>query len=168
MSKKEFTGWKRDIMDVEVEYDDVDKVVLYFYGNIYPKKNSKRAFRWIVLPSENFVHWHKLMSDKLKWHIWIYNTFPCRMSISTIAWNKVKWDVDNAATSLLDLLVDVWLLPDDNKFVVQELEVRNVGYIKNAPICRVELTPITHPVWDTEEDHKDKNLKLYKNYLLNN
>lgn len=156
---------KWDIMDIEIEYDLPKKLTIYFYWNIYPKKNSKRAFRWIVLPSENYVKWHKIMSDKLKWHERRYNSFPCRMTIVSTAWNKMKGDIDNQATSILDLLVDVGLLPDDNKFIIQELEIRNVGYIKNAPVCRVELEPIEHGIYDIEEDHKTVDLKDCKHYL---
>lgn len=157
--------WKRDIMDVEVEYDLPKRLTLYFYWNIYPKKNSKRAFRWIVLPSENYMKWHKIMSEKLANREWRYNSFPCRMTIVSTSWNKMKGDIDNQATSILDLLVDVWLLPDDNKFVVQEMEIKNVGYVKNAPICKVELEPIDHHLWDEDTDHKSKNLKEYKGYV---
>lgn len=157
--------WKWDIMDVEIDYDLPKRLTLYFYWNIYPKKNSKRAFRWIVLPSENYVKWHKIMSEKLSGHKRRYNSFPCRMTIISTARSKMKWDVDNQATSLLDLLVDVWLLPDDNKFIIQELEIRNVWYVKNAPICKVELEPIDHHLWNEETDHKWKNLKEYKGYV---
>ena len=157
--------WKRDIMDVEIEQDLPDKVTIIFYWNIYPKKNSKRAFRWIVLPSENYMKWHKIMLEKLSWHRWDYNSFPCRMAIKSTAWSKMKWDIDNQATSLMDLLVDVWLLPDDNKFIIQELEIKNVWYVKNAPLCKVELEPIDHPIYDIDVDHKSCNLKLYKCYV---
>ena len=157
--------WKRDIMDVEIEQDLPDKVTIIFYWNIYPKKNSKRAFKWVVLPSENYVKWHKIMSEKLSWYKRDYNSFPCRMTIKSIAWSKMKWDIDNQATSLMDLLVDVWLLPDDNKFIIQELEIKNVWYVKNAPLCKVELEPIDHPIYDIDVDHKSCNLKLYKCYV---
>ena len=170
-NKKELSPseqWKWDIMDVEVEYDLPKRLSLYFYWNIYPKKNNKRAFRWIVLPSENYMKRHSIMSAKLeeaKWHEWRYNTFPCRMTITSTSWNKMKGDIDNQATSILDLLVDAWLLPDDNKFIVQEMEIKNVGYVRNAPICKVELEPIDHKLWDEDTDHKSKNLKEYKGYV---
>ena len=157
--------WKWDIMDVEVEYDLPKKCELIFYWNIYPKKNSKRAFRWIVLPSENYMKWHKIMSEKLSGREWKYNNFPCRMTIVSTARSKMKGDIDNQATSLMDLLVDVWLLPDDNKFIIQELEIKNVWYVRNAPICRVELEPINHKLWNEDVDHKWKNLKEYKGYV---
>lgn len=152
-------------MDVEVEYDLPKRLTLYFYWNIYPKKNNKRAFRWIVLPSENYVQWHKIMSTKLEWHEWKYNSFPCRMTVTYVAWSKTKWDTDNKVTSLLDLLVDVGALPDDNQFVVQELEVKNAWYLKNAPICKVELEPIDHPLLDGVDDYKDKDLRKEKEIL---
>jgi Holliday junction resolvase RusA-like endonuclease len=47
------------------------------------------------------------------------------MNVTYVAWSKMKGDTDNKVTSLLDLLVDVGALPDDNQFVVQELEVKN-------------------------------------------
>ena len=87
------------------------------------------------------------------------------MTIVSTARSKMKGDVDNQATSLLDLLVDVGLLPDDNKFIVQELEIRNVGYVKNAPLCKVELEPIDHPLWNVDTDHKGENMAELKKYL---
>lgn len=163
--KSEYEKWKWDIVDVEIEYNLPKKLVLYIYGNIPSKKNSKRAFRWIVLPSKNYVKWHKIMSEKLEWHKWKYNTFPCRMNVTYVARSKMKWDADNKVTSLLDLLVDVWLLPDDNHFVVQEIEVKNAWYLKNAPICKVELEPINHPLLDGDKDYKNNNLKKEKEIL---
>jgi Holliday junction resolvase RusA-like endonuclease len=87
------------------------------------------------------------------------------MTIASTARSKMKGDIDNQATSLMDLLVDVWLLPDDNKFIIQELEIKNVWYVRNAPICRVELEPIAHRLWNEDVDHKWKNLKEYKGYV---
>lgn len=156
---------KRDVMDVEIEYDLPKRLSLIFYWNIYPKKNSKRAFRGIVLPSENYMKRHKIMSSKLEWRSWRYNSFPCRMTIISTARSKMKGDIDNQATSIMDLLVDVGLLPDDNKFIIQELEIRNVWYVKNAPLCRVELEPVEHPAWDINHDHKDEDLHKYKHYV---
>lgn len=105
------------------------------------------------------------MSEKLSGHERKYNSFPCRMTITSTAWSKMKGDIDNQATSLMDLLVDVWLLPDDNKFIIQELEIKNVWYVKNAPLCKVELEPIDHPIYDIDVDHKGLDLKLYKCYV---
>ena len=77
----------------------------------------------------------------------------------------MKGDIDNQATSLMDLLVDVGLLPDDNKFIIQELEIRNVWYVKNAPICKVVLQPIEHLLIDEDWDHKGFDLRQYKYYV---
>ena len=167
-TKKELSPneeWKWNIVDADIDCDTSKKITLVFYGNIPSKKNSKRAFRGIVLPSENYMKRHKIMSNKLEGHEWKFNSFPCKMSIISIAWNKMKWDIDNQATSIMDLLVDVGLLPDDNKFIIQELEIRNVWYIKNAPLCKVELEPIVHPLYNIESDHKGLDLKEFKIYL---
>ena len=159
--------WKWDIMDVEVTDNSKDRVELYFYWNIFPKKNSKRVFWHTVLPSENYMKRHKIMADKLSGIDWKLEYFPCKILIYSIAWNKMKWDVDNMATSLFDLFTDVGLIPDDNKFVVSELFAKNVGYIRNCPITRVIITNSNDWMWDEDEDHKSKDLKKCKNYLSN-
>lgn len=165
MPKKTFDGWKRDVMDVEVVDNKECRVELYFYGNIFPKKNSKRVFWHTVLPSENYTQWHKIMVDKLKDIKWKYNSFPCRITVFSIARNKTKWDVDNMVTSLFDLFTDVGLIPDDNKFVVSELYAQNVGYIKNCPITRVIISAANNCLADDDDDYKDKDLKKYKDFL---
>lgn len=163
--KKDFSGPKRDVMDVEVTDNSPYRVELYFYGNIFPKKNSKRVFWHTVLPSENYVQRHKIMMNRLQWIEWQYKYFPCKILIYSIAWNKTKWDVDNMVTSLFDLFTDVGLLPDDNKFVVSELYAKNIWYIKNCPITRVIITNVNEQLYDDSTDHKLEDLKKYKIYL---
>lgn len=163
--KQKFEWRKWDCIDVEIEYDLPKKLVLYFYWYIWIKKNSKEIVRGRLIASPRYQEWHKRIIKILRGHKWKYNSFPCRMNITYVSWNKMKWDVDNKATSLLDLLVDVWLLPDDNQFVVQELEVKNAWYLKNAPICKVELEPINHPLLDGDKDYKNNNLKKEKEIL---
>jgi hypothetical protein len=69
------------------------------------------------------------------------------------------------ATSLFDLFTDVGIIPDDNKFVVSELFIKNVGYVRNCPITRVIITNSNALMWDENEDHKNKDLKSFKFYL---
>lgn len=166
MAKKKFEWWKWDIMDVEVTENSRYRVELFFYGNIFPKKNSKRVFWHTVLPSENFSQWHKIMVEKLKDIKREFDAFPCKILIYSIAWNKMKWDVDNMVTSLFDLFTDVGLLPDDNKFVVSELYAKNVGYAKNCPITRVIITNSNELLLDDNTDYKWEDLKEYKEYLI--
>lgn len=165
MPKKIFDWWKWDCVDVSVKFNLDKKVVLYFYWNIYSKKNSKRFYRGIALPSENYVEWNKRIKSKLKDIEWNYNKFPCKIEIYSIAWNKTKWDVDNATTSILDTLVDIGLLPDDNKFIVPEIHTINVWYVKNCPITKVVISPYEWNLYDIDNDHKDKDLKEFNNYL---
>lgn len=152
-------------MDVEVTDNSKYRIELYFYWNIFPKKNSKRVFWHTVLPSENYMKRHKIMADKLSGIDWKLEYFPCKIFIYSIAWNKMKWDVDNMATSLFDLFTDVGIIPDDNKFVVSELFIKNVGYVRNCPITRVIITNSNDLMWDENEDHKSKDLKDFKFYL---
>ena len=157
--KKEFSWWGWDITWVEVIKNEVDYLELLLLGNVYSKKNSKRAFRWIVLPSVNFVEWHKRCSEDLAHHniVLEYNEErPFTIEINSLAWNKVKWDIDNSCTSILDLLTDAGIIPDDNKFVVWNLIIDCLGYVKNLPLTQVKIYPGPEDKWNVSTDHKEK------------
>lgn len=164
--KKTFEWWKWDIVKVEVETNKENRLELHFYGNIYPKKNSKRIFWHTILPSENYLEWNKRCRESLKWIEILYNHFPCEILVEQIAHNKVKWDVDNCVTSLLDFMVDVGILQDDNKFEVSKMTVLNKGYVKNCPITKVILSPLSYkPLWVCI-NHQGENLKECFNLYL--
>lgn len=163
--KKTFDWWKWDKTKVKVAKNTSKKVELHFMWNIFSKKNSKRAFRNIVLPSENYVEWHKRMVEWLKEIKWEYSSLPCKISITTVAWERRRKDIDNVCTSILDLLVDVWLIPDDSNDIVTELYVRNAWFIRNLPITKVVIEPSEELHYDDEEDNKDYDWEN-KFYLL--
>lgn len=163
--KKSFDSWRWQSIDAEVVYNLPWKVVMYLAGPITPKKNQKRAFRWIVLPSANYVERHKRILDKL-WNIeWKFNSFPCAIEITSIVWDRVKSDCDNQVSSILDTLVDLWVIEDDNRFIVKDIHVRNVWYAKNCWLTRIEIKPYTLTNYDLLDEHKDTNLLDYKHYL---
>lgn len=166
MKKKKTFEWrKRDVVHAEVTVNTESKLEIYFYWNIYAKKNGKRAFRWIVLPSENYCEWHKRIEKSLKWIEWNFKQFPCKATIETIAHSKVKWDIDNQATSIFDMLTDLWAIEDDNKFVIAELDVKCVWYIKNCPITKLTLEPISFEQYNISNDHSAGNLENRKQYF---
>lgn len=161
MAKKEFVWWGRDITGAKVLENEDDFLELLLLWNVYSKKNQKRAFRWIVLPSENFVEWQKRCLEdlahydiKLKYD----EEHPFIIEMNFIAWNKVKWDIDNSCTSILDLLVAWWVIPDDNKFVVSDLQISCLWYIKNLPLTQVKIYPNYKSKYNSTEDHKDKSI----------
>lgn len=163
--KQNFEWRKRDSIDVDIDYDTPKKLEMYFYGYIGIKKNSKEIVRGRLIASPRYQEWHKRIINILKGYKWKYNSFPCKMVITTVAWDKRKWDCDNFSQGIMDIGTELGLFPDDNKFIISELEVKNAGYLKNAYITKVELEPISHPLLDGIDDYKNKNLKKEKEIL---
>lgn len=160
--KSKFEGWRWDSIDAEVCYNLPGKLEIYFYWPIIPKKNSRRNFGNISLPSANYVEWHKRITNKLKWIDWLYDKFPCKITVTSISGNQVKSDIDNMTQSIMDTFTDLGIIPDDNKFIVQELNIRNVGYIKNCYITKILIEPYTLPQPNDKKDYKGIDLCLMR------
>jgi Holliday junction resolvase RusA-like endonuclease len=107
------------------------------------------------------------MSNELKKNQFFYNKFPCKITIESISHDKRRADIDNKATSILDLLVDNKIIPDDNKFVVQELDIRNVGYAKNLALTKVVIEPYKEDVLELDQDFKEENWLNYIDLFIN-
>ena len=167
MSKQKFEWWRRDCIDVEVEYNLPKRVVIYFYGYIGIKKNSKEIVRGRLIASPRYQEWHKRILNILKGVEWRYVAFPCKMTITTIAWDKRRMDCDNISQWIMDVFSEIGLIPDDNRFIISELEVRNIGYVKNCYITKVELEPIEHMCRNININHEGKKLEEFNHYLNN-
>jgi len=50
-----------------------------------------------------------------------------------------KSDIDNHATSILDLLVDLGILEDDNWSVIPMMIIKFGGHDKENPRCDIEI-----------------------------
>lgn len=164
--KKTFDSWRRESINAEVEYNEKNRVVIYLSWAIAPKKNSRQNFGRVSLPSQNYIEWHKRIMSKL-WDVkWRYGWEPSVVNITSIVWDRTKSDCDNQVASIMDTLVDLWVIEDDNRFVVKEIKVRNIWYAKNCWLTRVEITPYVSDDYDILDDHKWDNLLDYKFYLL--
>lgn len=163
--KEKFNTWRWECIDAEVECNLPSKLVIYFTGPVWIKKNSRQNFWHFSLPSQNYIEWHKRVINKLNNIERMYNSFPCKVAITTIAWERRKSDCDNLSQWILDTFTDLGIIEDDNKFVIPELHVRNVGYAKNCWLTKVELSPYISNNYDIIDDHKEKNLLDYKYYL---
>lgn len=164
-TKKKFEWWRWQSIDAEVEYNLPERVVIYLAWAIAPKKNSRQNFGHVSLPSANYLEWHKRVIDKLKDIEWHFKNIPCAINISTIVWDKVKSDCDNQVASIMDTIVDLGIIEDDNRFIVKDIHVRNIGYAKNCRMTRIEITPYTIGDCEILDDHKGKDLLEYKHYL---
>lgn len=167
MTKQNFDNWIWDRTKVEVAMNTENIIILYFYGYVWIKKNNKNFFRWRLMSSPNYQHWHSIITKQLKWVEWFYNKFPCTMEITSLAWNKRKADCDNLSQWIMDTLVELWVLPDDNKFIIQELHIVNKGYAKNLALTKVVIKPYKEKGINDDTDYKEKDWWNYKVLLSN-
>ena len=153
------------VVNAQVILNTPNKLTIYIYWPIVPKKNSKQIVRGRLISSSRYLKWHKELTDILWGNTRLYDKFPCKISIISIVGTRVKSDIDNATSSILDLFTDLWILPDDNRFIVPELNVLNVWYAKNCFITKVVMEPYTNNPYDVTTDHKDENLEKFTHYL---
>lgn len=165
--KEKFNTWRWECIDAEVEYDLPNKVIIYISWAIVPKKNSRQNFGRVSLPSKNYIERHKRIINKLWWREWKFISQPCKVSITTIVWDKTKSDCDNQVASIMDTLTDLWVIEDDNRFIVKEINVKNLWYIKNCWLTRIEITPYEWLDYNLLDEHKGENLLNYKPYFNN-
>ncbi len=109
-------------------------------GRIPSKKNSSIAFakggRVFHFASNAYRTWHKNASKQLK-GIKPIET-PCRLQIDFYFPDKRKTDLSNKTESIMDLLVDNGIIPDDNCIEIPELLLIYKGVDKVSP--RAEIT----------------------------
>lgn len=160
-TKKKFEWWKWDCIDAKVIKNSRDRLEVVFFGFIPSKKNSRRNFWHISIPSETYTEWHKRIINALEWIDWEFDKFPCKVRIISLAGDKVKSDIDNQAQSIFDTFTDLWIIPDDNRFVIQELSIENAGYAKNAYITKIIIEPDYDTRYNINDDHKGLNLEDY-------
>jgi len=77
------------------------------------KKNNRRNFGHVSLPSKAYEKFHDLVGlDLIPWQGAI--TKPFRMHVDYTIKGKYHQDLDNAISSVLDALVDYQVIPDDD------------------------------------------------------
>lgn len=120
-------------------------------GRIPSKKNSKRivmaGHRPMILSSKDYEAWHTIASFELKSQVKgmanrIRLTGPYRVHIIIFAENLRKADLTNKAESIMDLLVDNYIVEDDNWFAVPQIELTFGGVDKKNPRAEIELTRV--------------------------
>ncbi len=122
-------------------YNGGMKIVLF--GHVPSKKNSKRIFvnggRPRVLPSEIHEAWEEEQLLALR----RFQRFsgPCQIEITVYAPNRRRGDLDNKASSILDLLCKAGTIQDDNCEIVRELHLFYGGVDKAKPRAEIEIVP---------------------------
>lgn len=109
------------------------------------KKNSRIVDRRTgrTFPSKTYREWHVKASLWLKTHYTLpsLGEGPFRLSCAFIHGTMARCDSDNKVSSILDLLTDLGVIPDDRWQVVREIIVSN-GYEKGQPSVTVQIEAV--------------------------
>jgi len=103
-------------------------------GRVVPKKNSRISTRsGRTFPSKRYTTWHKSCLQQMnELEIPKDGIKKCKISVVIIFPDRIRADLDNRLTSVLDLLVDYGLIKDDSWDVVTEIRASG-RYEKNKP-----------------------------------
>ena len=105
-------------------------------GRITSKKNSKRVFRTyqgrtVIASSRNHEIWHRRAFFELKEQKPRVMESPVCITIRFTFPDNRKSDLTNKAESIMDLLVDAGILPDDNVSICPKLILKFSGVDKS-------------------------------------
>lgn len=91
-----------------------------------------------MVPSEAHEAWHREQMLALRNSYKIVDDVV-GVEITFYAGDKRASDLSNKAESIMDLLVDAGILPDDNWFVVPELLLKLGGVDKENPRAEIKI-----------------------------
>jgi len=110
------------------------------------KKNSKewRKFggRMVLVPSDRFNAWHEEMMLRIRTHRPKKPIVKAAVAIRFFAENRRRFDLTNAAESVMDLLVDAGYLTDDCAENVPHITLHFGGIEKESPRADVDIAEL--------------------------
>ena len=116
---------------------------LNIVGSIPSKKNCKimicRGSRPLIISSQKYRDWHTEQAYRIAQYRPNKPYSECFIEIRYFMPDKRKTDMDNKASSILDLLKDMEFIVDDNCFVVRKLIQEFCGVDKKNPRAEVEI-----------------------------
>lgn len=114
--------------------------MIVILGRIPSKKNSTWTLvikgRMVRLPSAKYKEWHKDASSQLIDQKAIPT--PCKITIEFWFPDARKTDLSNKCESIMDLLVDNGIIPDDNCNEVPELLLIYRGIDRKNPRAHIQ------------------------------
>lgn len=109
------------------------------------KKNSRVVDRRTgrTFPGKVYREWKTKASLWLKTHYELkgLGDGPFSLRLAFTHGDYIRRDIDNGVSSILDLFVDLGILPDDNWKVVKSIQVTN-EYEKGNPSVQVAILPL--------------------------
>jgi len=109
------------------------------------KKNSRVVDRRTgrTFPNKRYTEWHKAAySYLLQQGAYVAGEGPFALYLEFTHGDRIRRDSDNGVSSILDLLVDCGILPDDNWMVVSKIVTTNL-YDKGNPGVQISIIPLT-------------------------
>lgn len=109
------------------------------------KKNSRVVDRRTgrTFPNKRFTEWHKAAALYVRQqHAHPLDGGPFALYLEFTHGDKIRRDSDNGVSSILDLLVDCGVLPDDNWMVVSKIVTTNL-YDNGNPGVNISIIPLT-------------------------
>jgi len=114
-------------------------------GRVPSKKNSKRIViaggRPRLISSEAFTAWHEEMMLRVRRYRPKKPIARAAVAITFFAENRRRFDLSNAAESVMDLLVDAEILTDDSAENVPDLRLLFGGVDPKNARVEIEITP---------------------------
>ena len=120
-------------------------MILHLTAPIPSKKNSRLVVgrgrgRALNIPSEAYRKWHAQNLRAVQTQAAGEKVERCALTLHIGFADRRRRDLDNALSSVLDLLVDAGVLPDDCWAVVPHIQLEAV--LAEEPSALVELLPI--------------------------
>ena len=109
------------------------------------KKNSRVVDRRTgrTFPNKRYTEWHKAAALYVRQqYTHPLDEGPFALYMEFTHGDRVRRDSDNGVSSILDLLVDCGVLPDDNWMVVSKIVTTNL-YDKGRPGVQISIIPLT-------------------------
>lgn len=102
------------------------------------KKNSKMIVRGRLISSTKYRERQKAMIHYMSTEYWVCRQYDsCEMHITIYFPDRRKSDLTNKAESIMDLLVDYWILQDDSHDVVYSLHLLSWWVDKDNPRAEI-------------------------------
>ena len=119
-------------------------IVLQVRAPIPSKKNNRVVLKnGVNIPSREFRAWHRANISGLKRRAFEHGAFTCPVSIAVGIGlkNRIRRDLDNALTSVLDLLKDSGIIEDDDWNHVRRVSCEVAGIGEDFAV--VSIIPLT-------------------------
>ncbi|MGD1852785.1 MAG: hypothetical protein ACFB2W_00905 [Leptolyngbyaceae cyanobacterium] len=124
----------------------MQELTLTFNSHIPSKKNSRRNFGNVLLPSKAYQQWEKTelasLFDAPKF------VGPVAIDYEFYPGTLRLFDLSNAIESVNDLLVKAEIIRDDNWLTLRQMNIKLAGYAARAEHCVATIRSVAETEFD--------------------